>query len=374
MKRKADWIDASQLKARCAGQWDRIFDALVPGFDERLFDRPGSRHGPCPVCQDGVDRFQFFRDAPETGGSNCRHCGGKPDGFMLVQQANNWSFGQTLKEIESLLGGGVVSPNYEREIPPEILQKREERRRKERAKNDRLEQRIEEVWSQTFPADAPEAEPIRLYFHNRGLCVEQFSPMIRFHPGLVSANEDGEYEGTFCAMVAMVVDRNGSPVTLHRTYLTEDGFKAPVEEAKKLMMYPKDRKTASGGAIHLTGTGPVLNVTEGIETGYAVQAMVGGSVWATVSAPMMANLHVGEPVEAVWVWSDLDRSGDGQKAARKLVDRVRTQGKRATCVMPPVQIPAGVKSVDWLDIYTQWHDSVAADKSRFVKRSQLRRA
>lgn len=368
MRTKMKKIDLAELKLRCTGQWGMIFNALVAAYDEKLMERPGRRHGPCPCCG-GEDRFQFFKDGPETGGCNCRHCGAKPSGFDLVAEANGWDFGQTIREIDTLLGGDDLTL----EVRQQRLDQRKKNQLRELKRNENLRQRLKDVWSETIAADAPEAKPMRDYLHNRGLTVTSFSPTIRFHPGLKSFNEEGKDEGQWPAMVAMVVDAEGSPVTLHRTFLTHDGQKAPVDKAKKLMMYPSDRK-ASGGAIHLTGTGRILNVAEGIETGYAVQAMVGGSVWVTVNASMMANLHVGEPVEAVWVWSDLDRSGDGQKAARALTERVRNEGRRATCVIPPVPIPAGEKSVDWLDIYTQWHDSVAADKSRFIKRSQVRSA
>ena len=365
-------IDIPDLKARCAGNWGMIFNALVADFDERLLDRAGRRHGPCPICG-GEDRFQFFRDAPETGGCNCRHCGGKRDGFKLVSQANDWGFGETIREIDKLLGGGEIRSPKRRQKTPEQKQKEKEKREKERLRNRRLQQRLNKVWGESVAADAPHAQPMRDYCRNRGLNVESFSPMIRFHEGLESFDEEGNSEGVWPAMVAMVVDADGVFVTLHRTFLTPEGQKAPVKKAKKLMMYPSNQR-ASGGAIHLTGTGPILNVAEGIETGYAVQAMVGGSVWVTVNASMMANLNVGEPVEAVWVWSDLDRSGDGQKAARTLVERIRASGRQATLVVPPVPIPAGEKSVDWLDVYTQWHDSVATDKSRFIRRSQKRSA
>lgn len=201
--------------------------------------------------------------------------------------------------------------------------------------------------------------------------MKEYPKTVRFHPGLKSYDEDGKFEGTFPAMVALVVDKNGDPITVHRTFITATGNKAPVQSAKKLMAYPSDREL-SGGAIHLSGTGRVLNVAEGIETAFAVQQMVGGSIWATVNASMMRNLEVGEPVEALWVWSDLDRSGDGQSAASELVSRVREEGKRAVRELPPVPIPAGMKSVDWLDIYNDWYQGIAKDKGNLVRRMQLR--
>ena len=371
MKRRQNLIDIPQVKSSAAGNWHAIFTAFVSSYDHKLFEKAGRKHGPCPLCG-GTDRFQFFKDAQTSGGSNCRHCGAKPDGFDLVAKANDWTFIQTVREVSSLLTGDEVSTA--KPIDWKKL-RAEERKRDERQiqKDKFLKQLLNTVWSETFPADSPEAAPLRRYLSNRGLTVQRYPATIRFHPGLDSVNEDGEFEGTFPAMVAMVVDRDGVPVTLHRTYITDQGRKAPVQSAKKLMPYPSDRK-ASGGAIHLSGTGRVLNIAEGIETAFAVQEMVGGSIWATVNASMMRNLQVGEPVEAVWAWGDLDRSGDGQKSCRDLVDRLRTEGKQATAVLPNVSIPEGAKSVDWLDMFLNWYESAVIDKLRFVKSSQRKAA
>lgn len=371
MKHRQNLLDIPQVKALAIGNWHTIFTAFVSGYDHKLFERPGRKHGPCPICG-GNDRFQFFKDAQQTGGSNCRHCGAKPDGFDLVAQANDWTFIQAAREISSLLSGDDVSTP--KPVDWEKL-KAEQRKRdqKQRTKDKFLKKLLNQVWGETFPADSPQAVPLRRYLANRGLTIQRYPATLRFHPGLDSVNEDGEYEGRFPAMVAMVVDKNGVPVTLHRTYITEDGRKAPVESAKKLMPYPSDR-AVSGGAIHLSGTGRVLNVAEGIETAFAVQEMVGGSIWATVNSSMMRNLHVGEPVEAVWVWGDLDRSGDGQQSCRALVDRIREEDKQATAVLPNVAIPEGAKSVDWLDLYLDWYESVVIDKLRFIKSSQRKAA
>lgn len=366
-------IDVDTLRRDCAGIWDQIFEALLPEFDRALYERPGRKAGPCPVCGGGHDRFTFFKDVAETGGAYCRRCDrpSKSDGFQLIKEARGMNFAEVIREVNQVVHGeGAAKPlsPYEKQL---LAKRKRELAEQEREKNEKRREKLRQVWCESFTADAPEADLVRRYLVNRGLPIETLPQTLRFHPGLKSFDQDGNYEGTFPCMLALVVDRNGDPVTIHRTFLTEQGQKAPVESAKKLMPYPTDRD-ASGGAIHLSGTGPVLNVAEGIETAFAVQAMVGGSIWATVNASMMRNLEIGEPVEAVWVWADLDRSGDGQKSGRELVERQRKQGLQATCMVPPVSVPAGDKAVDWLDVYNHWWESIAQEKAQFVRRSQKR--
>lgn len=364
---KKKYVDIPQTKALARGNWHTIFTAFVAAYDHRLFEKAGRKHGPCPLCG-GNDRFQFFKDAKDTGGSVCRHCGAKPDGFDLVGQANDWDFIETARQIDALLNGEEVSAP--KPVDWEKLRKQqEEATKRQKEKDEFFRSLLKKVWKESYRAEAPEAAPLRRYLANRGLDVHNYPRTLRFHPGLDSVNEDGEFEGTFPVMLALVVDKDGAPVTIHRTYLTEDGRKAPIESPKKLMPYPSD-KSVSGGAIHLSGTGKVLNVAEGIETALAVQEMVGGSVWATVNASMMKNLQVGEPVEAVWSWGDLDRSGDGQAACKELVERLRKEGKQATACLPTMEIPAGAKSIDWLDVYLKWHDSSVIESLRFIKASQ----
>lgn len=357
-------IDVNAVKHAAVGNWPIIFRELL-GIEGRIIERPGRVHGPCPLCG-GEDRFQFFKDAHRTGGSHCRGCGAKPDGFELVRQNLSLSFIDAVREVARVLNcEAPLHRHRAKPTPPPAVKISDER------ENRRLRAKLKKTWQQSLPGWHPKAEPMRRYLANRGLHVPQLPATLRFHPSMLSVDtETGEIEGRFPTMLALVVDRNGDPVTLHRTYLTPEGYKAPVASAKKLMAYPDDREV-SGGAIHLSGTGPVLNVAEGIETAFAVQELVGGSIWATANASLMANLEIGEPVRALWVWSDLDRSGDGQSSAHKLVRRARERGLQATAVVPNVLIPESQKSVDWLDMKLGY-SVVARERCRIVRGAQLR--
>ncbi len=150
-------------------------------------------------------------------------------------------------------------------------------------------------------------------------------------------------------MVALVTGADGAPVTVHRTYLTPDGRKAPVPDPKKLMGYPGDRLV--GGAIRLFAPGQALGVAEGIETALAVHLRTGMPVWSAVSAGLLARLEPPAETALVVVWADRDRSGAGEMAALSLRERLIGRGISVAVHLPPGPIPAGAKGIDWADVW-----------------------
>jgi hypothetical protein len=164
--------------------------------------------------------------------------------------------------------------------------------------------------------------------------------------------------GRFPASVALVTGADGVPVTVHRTYLTADGRKAPVPEPRKLMEYPGHRLV--GGAIRLTAPGPVLGVAEGIETALAVHLRTGMPVWSAVSASLLARPEPPAGTNLVMVWADRDRSGAGEAAALSLRERLLQRGISVAVHLPPGPIPAGAKGIDWADVWCDQSERAAA--------------
>ena len=153
---------------------------------------------------------------------------------------------------------------------------------------------LNRVWQQSLDPTDRRAAPLRTYLSRRGLSGARLDgEVVRFHPalGYWQRNDRNETElvGRFPAMVALVTGADGMPVTVHRTYLTADGRKAPVPEPKKLMGYAGHRLV--GGAIRLAAAGPVLGVAEGIETALAVHLRTGMPVWSAISAGLLARLE-----------------------------------------------------------------------------------
>ena len=142
-------------------------------------------------------------------------------------------------------------------------------------------------------------------------------------------------------MIAMVTGPDGAPSTLHRTYLTNDGRKAPVIEPRRLM----PGIIAKGAAVRLGPTGDLLGIAEGIETALSATALFGVPCWAAVSAGMLAAWQPPPQARRIIIFGDNDPSYAGQAAAYALARRLGTRQR-----VVEVQIPHKV-GTDWNDVH-----------------------
>ncbi|PZP55880.1 MAG: hypothetical protein DI596_10955, partial [Azospira oryzae] len=318
-------MKAEEIRPVARGRWGEILAALAPHLIPAL-ERKG-RHMPCPV-HGGRDGYRVFKDVDETGGSVCNTCGVFPDGFATLMWANGWDFPTALRAVAGYLCVGTSTGRPARKVKPEP-QKGED--------DEKLRQALNRVWNESIPIMDRDAEPARLYLARRGISIRP-PETIRFHPSLAYYDGDKKAAGGYPAIIAMVTGAQGNPVTIHRTYLTPDGKKAPVESPKKLMAYPKDRRIV-GGAIRLVEAGSVLAVAEGLETSLAVLEGTGLPVWCAVNAYLLEHLVPPESVRRVIVFADKDRAteqhprGHGQEAARRLVQRLWEMGIKASAIV-----------------------------------------
>jgi hypothetical protein len=260
---------------------------------------------------------------------------------------NQWSFLEALRAVTDELGMAhdrVCAPKRVRTPSPRPkVQDRES-----------VIEALNRVWQQALDPTDRRAGPLRAYLANRGLPgLNLDGKVVRFHPelGYWERNEQNEPRlvGRFPAMVALVTDPDGRPVTVHRTYLAPDGHKASVPAPKKLMGYPGSR--LAGGAIRLFSHGPILGVTEGIETALAVHLRTGMPVWSAISAGLLARMEPPAETSLVVVWADRDRSGAGEAAALSLRKRLIGRGISVAVHLPPGPIPSTAKGIDWADVW-----------------------
>ncbi|MBL3529144.1 MAG: toprim domain-containing protein [gamma proteobacterium endosymbiont of Lamellibrachia anaximandri] len=132
-------------------------------------------------------------------------------------------------------------------------------------------------------------------------------------------------------------------VSVHRTYLTKYGYKAPVESAKKIMGVPYPL-TCSGAAIRLYPAGKTLAIAEGIETALALRVSLRMRVWAAISAHGLETIVIPNKVERVLIGADNDKNGRGQLAASRLAKRLRHEGREVR-IITPEQVGS-----DWADV------------------------
>ncbi|CAM5539674.1 hypothetical protein ECAE60S_04184 [Eoetvoesiella caeni] len=198
------------------------------------------------------------------------------------------------------------------------------------------------LWNSAAPI--LDTDPAGQYLINRGLAVPN-TGVLRYHAGLDYWHE-GQCIGQFPAMLAAVTSPVGELVTVHRTFITPEGQKAPVPTVKKLC----SPAGAMAGATIKIGTPTArpdgrigVGVAEGIETAIAAAVLFDTPVWAGVSAHGMASFTPPPAVRNVYVFADNDVSQTGQKAAAQLAERLTRQGFTARIHTPPAI------GTDWAD-------------------------
>lgn len=323
---------------------------------------PKSGHVYCPVHggKHG-DAFRLWDDADLTGASICNSCGSNPDGFATLQFAENWSFNTALREVAMFLGMWSDYENgkqtYEPAKPdPVLLAKREAQAKQREQEQQARDQRAVKALTRSFDRSiaAAESEVVQRYLRHRGIGRIALDPRVfRFVEDMeyYIKGEDGKpvLFGRFPCLLTLLSDKDGNPVTLHRTYLTPDGQKAPVNKAKKLMT-PPSYLARTGNAIRMTPPGRVMGVTEGIETAWSVWWATNTPIWPTYSADYLANFEPPDGVEMLIAWVDKDLSGKGLEAGKKLKQRMWERNIQTRIMMPEIDIPDGESGVDWNDV------------------------
>lgn len=344
------WV---RVRDEARGQWHAILFDLAPTLHDAL-DRGPRRHVFCPVhTGKNGDAFRLFDNYNDTGGGVCNTCGRFGSGPKLLAWANNWSSAETLRELARWLrisdsDDYAIAPRPRAPIVPES---------KPEPPNEKARQRLKEAWRTAVPANDASAAPLRRYFENRGLPLKEHPECMRFHPSMSYYDRAlKRVTGYHPTILTLMFNAAGKPVNIHRTYITNDGRKADVPKPKKEMQSVMKLETV-GGAIHLFAAGPVLAITEGIETGYAVHLAANIPVWPCANAVLLENVIVPPEVTYTLIFADRDKPQKnkmwprGEEAARRLMERLTKEGRFARTYLPPAR-PDG-EGVDWLDVWNE---------------------
>jgi putative DNA primase/helicase len=295
----------SRTPDNAIGRWPGILCAL--GVDSRYLR---NKHGPCPVCV-GKDRYRFD-DKEGRGTWFCSHCG-SGDGFGLLQRVFGWTFSHAAKEVDRVVGVVSAGP---------VSQARTE---------DSKVEALRAVWKSSKVITT--GDPAWLYLKRR-IGIDMVPADLRFHPGL--KHSDGDVHP---AMVALMRYPDGNAASIHRTYLTQDGHKAPVGDPKKFMQ-GRPLQTAS---VRLGAVARRMGIGEGIETALAASRRFGVPACAATNSVLLESWAPPAGVSAVLVAGDNDPSYTGQSAAFALAKRLVREGYSVE-----VQIP-GLAGKDWAD-------------------------
>jgi putative DNA primase/helicase len=199
-------------------------------------------------------------------------------------------------------------------------------------KEKRIE-KAERMWEEALPIQP--GDPVHRYLTGRGIVLDAWPDDLHYHPALPywTADDNGKPVkiGTFPAMLAVVRNLQGRPVSLHRTYITSDGHKAPVESPKKL--FKVHDLTGSAVCLFPPRDG-ILGLAEGTETALSAYLLTGTPTWAALSAGGIERAELPEEIKRVVIFADNDRSKIGQRAAAKVAIRFRSEGREARILVP----------------------------------------
>jgi putative DNA primase/helicase len=304
----------NSLRERTRGRWFAILTLL--GIDSRYLR---NRHGPCPACG-GTDRFRWDNRNGD-GSFYCNQCGAG-SGIDLVMRVRGLSFRQAALLIEEVIvEARAFSPGRD---PPSARPTRSEAA---------IADAFNALWRSADPLRT--GDPVDLWLRNRGISLP-------VPPMNLRTARHARHVGTRVtyhpAMFALLADPAGRPVTIHRTWLTAAGAKAPVDPAR--MFCPG--KVPPGSAVRLAPAGPVLGVAEGIETALAAQQLFRIPVWSCLTAARLKTFEPASGTQRLIVCADNDADGTGQRAACALASRLRDR------------LPLEVRIPDQAD--TDWND------------------
>lgn len=292
-------------KRLVVGRWAEI----LKHYNILVNENP-QKHTACPICGKGRNSHRFrFDNIDGRGTWICNQCG-SGDGWKLLQIKTGMSFGELIDDVSKMLGyTNTHKLNYKKVNNAAFLNN---------------------IWKISKPIS--DNDEVFKYLQGRGICNNNILDL-RFCPACYNS----EKKRCFPAMVALFRNRNGKPVAIQRTYLS-NGKKANVELPKK--MTPAT-SSLSGGAIRLASVNDVLGVAEGVETALACMQMFNHPVWASTGATLMQAFEPPMTVKKLIIYGDNDRNYVGQSAAYILAKKMSSK------MMVNVKICQ--ETGDWLD-------------------------
>ena len=257
-------------------------------------------HRACVLCG-GVDRFRV--DGLEKNGEYlCGQCGAGT-GVSLLMKYLSCDFKTVVWRIRAILGTvQKVEPKEKRDPKPAL----------------------NEMWKASTPLTG--SDPVSKYLHGRGLVLQPEN--VRY----CAECWNGDEKKKIPAMVARVVNIQGKPVSLHRTYLDS--------HTKKLM--PGTEKLTKCAIRLFPPIKETIGIAEGVESSIAATQITGIPCWAAMSSTILESFEPPEGIRKIVIFSDVDNNYVGQKAAYALANRL--YGKDFI-----VEVELSPSGTDWND-------------------------
>ncbi len=311
-------LDRTPIHERCRGRWRDLLPLC--GIDSSYLT---GRHGPCPICREGNNRFRFD-DKDGRGSWICNQCYPKAgNGLDLLIRARGMAFKEAVVLLEQHLPNARIVQTPARRTPDDA--------RKANA----------DLWSRSVEITAESASG--LWLARRCFISGYPAADVLRHCDAIRAPHLSGSTAFHAAMIAKIVAFDGSSARHHRTYLTKDGQKAPLGDHQRAIMpgqFPR------GGAVRLSPADDRVGIAEGIETAISASVLFGMPVWAAINTAGLENWIPPAQIEAVTIFADNDANFAGMAAAAKLAKRLATTGG----VSVTVEMPPSVGD-DWNDVH-----------------------
>jgi phage/plasmid primase-like uncharacterized protein len=176
------------------------------------------------------------------------------------------------------------------------------------------------IWERALPIHGTLGA---VYLAARGLPDLARSRDLRFAPCCAHPES-----GSHPALIALVRDQNGKPLSIHRTFLRADGTGKADAEPQKASLGP-----IWGGGIRLDPIASEIVIGEGIETSASAGLLIGLPAWAALSAGNLAKgLLLPPEVRAVVIATDPDPPGE--TAAQQAAARWTAEGRTVRIARP----------------------------------------
>lgn len=282
----------------------------------------------CPFHAEKTPSF-FVND--QKAFFHCFGCGRHGDHVSWLMQMRGLTFEAAIEIL-----AGEKPPNDGIRWESRLRAQGEERLARPAADMDLTEDEIarqemaQSIWSHAEPIAGSLAET---YLRIRGLNAKQFASALRFVSDawiLARSSSDGRMHwrrSGYPGLVACVQDSSDRVTAIQTTYLKADGsWKAPLAKPKLVLGPMLD------GAIRLCVAGPVLCISEGIETGLSGQQMYRLPVWAATGQARRKSITLPSIVKTVVILADNTGSKETTETAKLSYEQ---QGAEVIVEYPP---------------------------------------
>lgn len=252
---------------------------------------------------------------------------------------------------------------------PAVLE-RARKLREKRAQEAATDRERRSAHARAMWLSAPKVEPddpVGCYLASRSVGLLQLGRK----PGCLRAGQSLRHPsgGDWPAMLAAVLSLEGAIIAVHRTFLTPEGSKAPVDPVKMVLGDFRGGhipvwKGRHGHTLREIPAGTIVYLTEGIEDGLSVARLLPHArVLAAISTSNMAAIELPPQVREVVIVGQNDPATlpDGRphptQAALAAALEAHTRAGRTVRLTRP---PEGIKDFnDWLKLAVTKGDRVA---------------